>query len=119
MANKPCAVQRTEAFAQIVAFVEKFADVSTVAAHRPAINESTNIESPSETRRGRGLRIARRRHLRKPKNSAVLLVEGSGRSSEAKSVGGSKVELPGAQNAAPHASVGLPAGLSEKPPSKR
>ena len=32
VANKPCAVQRTEAFAQIVAFVEKFADVSTVAA---------------------------------------------------------------------------------------
>ena len=32
VANKPCAVQRIEAFAQIVAFVEKFVDVSTVAA---------------------------------------------------------------------------------------
>ena len=46
-------------------------------------------------------------------------VEGSGQSSEAETGGGLESEVPGAQNAAPHAPVGMPAGLSEKPPSKR
>ena len=53
------------------------------------------------------------------KNSAMLLVEGSGQISETDTVGGLESEVPGAQNAAPHAPVGMPAGLSEKPPSKR
>ena len=41
VANKPFAVRGTEAFAQIVAFVEKFADVSTVTAP-PACHQRDN-----------------------------------------------------------------------------
>ena len=54
VANRPGAVQRTEAFAQIVAFVEKFADVSTVAAP-PACHQRVNqhrIALRDEERKG-------------------------------------------------------------------
>ena len=41
VANRPGAVQRTEAFAQIVAFVEKLADMGSVAAP-PACHQRGN-----------------------------------------------------------------------------
>ena len=54
VANKPLAVPGTEVFAQIVTFVEKFADVSTVAAP-PACHQRVNqhrIALRDEERKG-------------------------------------------------------------------
>ena len=61
----------------------------------PDIIMTTSMESSSKMSTRPGFRRARRRHSRRPKNSAILFVQGSGHNPAAEAVGGDARPNPG------------------------